>query len=125
MHAGPVWDFDYYTYQPYYQDKLINMNAVWNSRIINDPASHPIVKQRWNMHRDQLRAIIDEIDRQYLSIKESAEYNAQLWPLNLNLTPDDNKNKEANMSVEEAVNRIKSYYEHKFNWMDSYINTNF
>ena len=125
MHAGPVWDFDYFTYQPLYKEALINTRAVWNSRIINDPANLPIIKQRWNMHRESLRDIIQEFDKRHLSIKESAEYNAQLWPLNLNITQDDNKNKEADMSVEEAVNRIKSYYEHKFNWMDSYINTYF
>lgn len=119
MHAGPVWDFDYYTFQPYYKDKLINTRAVWNDRIINDPANHPVIKQRWNACRDNLRSIAEEIDRQYQIVKESAEYNWQLWPLNLNVNRDDA------LSIEDAVARMKTYYVDKFNYMDSYINTNF
>ena len=119
MHMGPVWDFDYYTFQPYYKDKLINMNAVWNDRVINDPANHPIIKQRWNACRDQLRTIAEEIDRQYQIVKESAEYNWQLWPSNLNVNRDDA------LSIDDAVARMKTYYINKFNYMDSYINTYF
>lgn len=119
VHAGPVWDFDYFTFQPYYNNWLINMNAVWNDRIINDPATLPVIKERWNASREKYRTIAAEIDRQYESIKESAEYNATLWPLDLNVNRDDA------LSVEEAVARIKGYYETKFEYMDSYINTNF
>ena len=119
IHAGPVWDFDYYTYQPYYKNMLINTNAVWNDRIINDPATHPVIKQRWNACKEQLRSIAEEMDIQYLKVKESAEYNSTLWPLSLNINRDDA------MSVEDAVARMKSYYITKFEYMDNYINTNF
>lgn len=119
MHAGPVWDFDYFTFQPYYNTWLINTNAVWNDRIINDPATHPVIKQRWNAHRESLKSIADEITRQYESIKESAEYNSSLWPLSLNVNRDDA------LSVSDAVARMKEYYVTKFEYMDNYINTNF
>ena len=119
IHAGPVWDFDYFTFQPYYNTMLINTNAVWNDRIINDPATHPVIKQRWNARRDQFKTIAEEIDRQYESIIESAEYNATLWPLSLNVNRDDA------LSIKDAVARMRNYYVTKFEYMDSYINTYF
>ncbi len=112
MHAGPVWDFDYFTFQPYYNYSLINTNAVWNDRIINDPATAPVILARWNESREKYRDIAQEIDRQYESIRESAEYNATLWPLSLNVNRDDA------LSVKDAVARMKGYYETKFNYMD-------
>ena len=115
MHAGPVWDFDYFTFQPLYKEKLINTRAVWNNGIINDPANLPAIKERWMMHREAIRDIIDEFDRQYLAIKESAEYNAAVWPI----TDNRNINKENDMSIEEAVARIKDYYTAKFAYIDS------
>lgn len=119
IHAGPVWDFDYFTFQPYYNTMLINTNAVWNDRIINDPATHPVIKQRWNARRDQFKTIAEEIDRQYESIIESAEYNATLWPLSLNVNRDDA------LSIKDAVARMRNYYVTKFEYMDSFINTYF
>ncbi|MBP3601744.1 MAG: CotH kinase family protein [Alistipes sp.] len=112
MHAGPVWDFDYFTFQPYYNTMLINTNAVWNDRIINDPATMPVIKQRWNANREKFRSIAEEIDRQYEAIKESAEYNSQLWPLSMNINRDDE------LSVKDAVARMKGYYMTKFEYMD-------
>lgn len=119
IHAGPVWNFDYFTFQPYYNTMLINTNAVWNDRIINDPATHPVIKQRWNARRDQFKTIAEEIDRQYESIIESAEYNATLWPLSLNVNRDDA------LSIKDAVARMRNYYVTKFEYMDSFINTYF
>ena len=120
MHAGPVWDFDYFTFQPYYSDDLINVRAVWNSRIIRDPANLSYIKQRWNTHRESIRSIIDEIDRQYSQIKESAEYNSTIWPILPGEKEDPNRDKS--LSLDAAVARIKTYYLDKFNWMDKYIN---
>ena len=119
IYAGPVWDFDYFTFQPRYETMLINTNAVWNDRIINDPANHPIIKQRWNASREKYRSIAEEIDRQYALIKESVEYNSQIWPLSLDV------NKDNSLSIDDAVKRIKDYYVNKFNYMDNYINSYF
>lgn len=113
MHAGPVWDFDYFTFQPYYNTWLINTNAVWNDRIINDPNNRAVIKARWMENRDRYRTIAQEIDRQYEAIRESAEYNATIWPLSMNVNRDDA------LSVKDAVARIKGYYETKFNYMDT------
>ena len=114
MYAGPVWDFDYFTYQPYYNTMLINTNAVWNDRIINDPNNAAKILERWNQSREDYKDIENEILRQYELIKESAEYNAKIWSP---LTREPNK--EENMSVEEIVSKIHGFYKAHFDYMDS------
>ena len=126
FHAGPVWDFDYYTYQPYYNNMLINTNAVWNDRIINDPNNRAAIKARWEESREKYRTIAAEIDRQYERIRESAEYNASLWPIDpLYYVPNINKdpNREKDLTVVQSVERMKGFYEKHFEYMDSYINS--
>lgn len=123
FHAGPVWDFDYYTFQPYYNTMLINTNAVWNDRIINDPNNRAAIKARWMDSCEKYRIIPEEIDRQYTLIKESAEYDAKLWPVDpayyINGTKDPNREKD--LTVEQSVARMKEFYEAHFEYMDSYI----
>lgn len=119
IHAGPVWDFDYYTYKMTYKQMLINTTAVWNSRIINDPANFKRIKERWMAQRDQYRTIIEEIDRQYDLIRESVKYNEIIWPMDAQL--DGWGNKEINLTIDQIVASMKQYYEIKFNYMDSYM----
>ena len=123
FHQGPVWDFDYFTYQPFYNTKIINMHAVWSDRILLDPNNAAAIKARWAAARDNYRTIAEEIDRQYALIKESVEYNATIWPLNVGANPDDNANRDSDMSVKEAVARMKGFYETHFQYMDSFIST--
>ncbi len=114
MYAGPVWDFDYFTYQPYYNTMLINTTAVWNDRIICDPNNIAKIRERWNQSRAAYQDIENEIVRQYELIKESAEYNAKLWSP---LTREPNK--EEIMSVEQIVDKIRGFYKAHFAYMDS------
>ncbi len=126
IHAGPVWDFDYFTFHPAYKNMLINTNAVWNNRIINDPSNRAAIKARWMASRDKYQAILAEIDRQYALVKESAEYDAQLWPVDpLFYIPNINQdpNREKDLTVQQSVERMRTYYQTKFEYMDSYFST--
>ena len=128
IHAGPVWDFDYYTFQSAYRKQLINTNAVWNNRIINDPSNRSAIKARWMESRAKYQTILEEIDRQYALVKESAEYNATLWPVDplfyvyvsYSQTYVD-PNREKDLTVEQSVDNIKTYYNRKFQYMESYF----
>ena len=126
IHAGPVWDFDYFTFHPYYKNMLINTNAVWNNRIINDPANRAAIKARWMASRSKYETILEEIDRQYALVKESAEYDAVMWPIDpLFYVPNINQdpNREKDLTVDQSVERMKTYYKAKFEYMDSYFST--
>ena len=126
IHAGPVWDFDYFTFHPTYRKSLINTNAVWNNRIINDPSNRAAIKARWMASRAKYEAILEEIDRQYALVKESAEYDAKLWPVDpLFYIPNINQdpNREKDLTVQQSVERMRTYYKTKFEYIDSYIST--
>lgn len=114
MHAGPVWDFDYFTFQPYYNTMLINMNAVWNDRIINDPNNQQRIIERWNNARVQYQDIENEIRRQWELVKESAEYNSKIWEP-LSRYP----NYDQKYSVQKAADVMLEYYKTHFAYMDS------
>jgi hypothetical protein len=114
MHAGPVWDFDYFTFQPYYNTMLINMNAVWNDRIINDPNNQQRIIERWNDARIRYQDIENEILRQWELVKESAEYNSKIWEP-LSRYP----NYDQKYSVQKAVDVMLEYYKTHFAYMDS------
>lgn len=116
MHAGPVWDFDYFTFQPYYNTMLINMNAVWNDRIINDPNNQQRIVERWNNARLQYQDIENEILKQWNLVKESAAYNSQIWEP-LSRYP----NYDQKYSVQKAVDVMLEYYRTHFAYMDSLL----
>jgi hypothetical protein len=67
-------------------------------------------------NRDKYLSILEEIDRQYALIKESVEYNDKIWPLDEQ--SDKYANKERAMTVDQVVDKIKSYYQKKFSYMD-------
>ena len=72
---------------------------------------------------EKYETIIDEIDRQYAIVKESAEYDATLWPI-LDIYLDrygNDPNREKKLTVEQSVENMKTYYQAKFQYMDSYF----
>ena len=69
--------------------------------------------------REQYRTIPEEIDRQYAIIRESVQYNDIIWPMDAQL--DNWGNKEISLTVDEIVASMKEYYEIKFNYMDTTI----
>ncbi len=141
FHAGPVWDFDYFTFHPYYNNRLIfDEWTVWSNPILFDSGTETIsgithygipnkvaaIKARWNESREKYRTIIDEIDRQYALVKESAEYNAKMWPIDpVFYVPGKtyDPNREHDLTVDQSVARMKEFYQTHFEFMDDYINS--
>ena len=139
FHAGPVWDFDYFTFHPYYNKRLIfDEWTVWSNPILFDSGTETIsgithygipnkvaaIKARWNESREKYRTIIDEIDRQYALVKESAEYNAKMWPIDpVFYVPgrDYDPNREHDLTVDQSVARMKEFYQTHFEFLDNYI----
>lgn len=139
FHAGPVWDFDYFTFHPYYSTKLIiDQWTLWYDPILFNSGIDPIlgdahygipnkvaeIKARWNESREKYRTIPEEIDRQYALVKESAEYDAQLWPIDpIFYVPGKpyDPNREFDLTVEQSVARMKEFYKEHFEFFDNYI----
>ncbi|MCF0172685.1 MAG: CotH kinase family protein, partial [Bacteroidales bacterium] len=45
--AGPVWDFDWSTFNPVEQQTFVNRGALWYSRLTRDPVFNDIVTEEW------------------------------------------------------------------------------
>ena len=139
FHAGPVWDFDYFTFHPYYNNRLIfDEWTLWSNPILFDSGTETIsgithyglpnkvteIKARWNESREKYRTITEEIDRQYALVKESAEYDAQLWPIDpVFYVPGKtyDPNREHDLTVDQSVARMKEFYVAHFEFIDNYI----
>ncbi len=112
--AGPVWDFDYWTFVP--EERFCMKHGIWYSRLFEDPYFVTLVKQKWNSSQPVFESIVSEIDNTALKIKNSEKANFKMWPLT------DNINEDAEMTFEEAVNHMKKTYLNRISWMDEAIN---
>lgn len=119
LKAGPVWDFDYATYGPfyyYYRKGPSNTSIWWFARLHEDPAIMQLRKERYNTLRPSLIKALDEIERVRKYIKKSAEENSRLWPID-----QYDINKDEKKSFDEAVTLLRNNLQGQFEWMDNNI----
>ena len=113
--AGPCWDFDWgvLSFNTTPGDKrLINRNAIWYSRLFEDPAFKQKVKVRFYELLPELEKIPDYMDECEALLAKSAELNFAMW------NPADDKvsnggkiiNGDENLSFHDAVTRLKSNF---------------
>ena len=114
LKAGPVWDFDWGTFvgSSYYHTK----SAVYYGRLFSDPTFVTRVKELWSLRKSGFDSIINTIATKASELENSAVLNIALWPLT-----NQTVNGDEQMSYEDAVNRMKSAYTNKLNWLDSRI----
>lgn len=113
LFAGPLWDFDYGTFRG--SSVWINKEAIYYDALFKNDTFVAKVKERWEEVKASLSTLPDYIDAKYLSIKESAEINGKLWPINQNVNGDEK------MSIDDAVERMKERYSQRVQWMDAQI----
>lgn len=120
MYAGPVWDFDWATFQTqqteYTNGPLIIKGAIWYDRLFQYPEFVARVKERWAKCKPLLEAIPTEfIDVNADKIRESAEANSNLWPISSGVNTD------YRMSFTAAVAAMRSFYINRIAEMDRAI----
>ncbi|MBQ9410262.1 MAG: CotH kinase family protein [Bacteroidales bacterium] len=113
--AGPCWDFDWgvLTFDTTGGDyRLINRNAIWYSRLFQDPAFLQKTRDRIQELLPQLNTIPDYIDECKALLKESAALNFQMWNPAEDAVSNGGKiiNGDERMTFDQAVERIKSNY---------------
>ena len=113
--AGPCWDFDWgvLTFDTTGGDyRLINRNAIWYSRLFQDPAFLQKTRDRIQELLPQLNTIPDYIDECAALLEESAKLNFQMWDPSEDASQNGGKiiNGDENMTFDEAVERIKNNY---------------
>jgi len=115
--AGPCWDFDWgvlsYNTSPHARTDLVNGNAIWYSRLREDPAFEAKLKARFNELLPQLQTIPAYMDECEKLLTESAKLNFAMW----NPAEDASQNGgyiingDENMTFHNAVSRLKSIYQ--------------
>ncbi|MBR4826848.1 MAG: CotH kinase family protein [Bacteroidales bacterium] len=121
--AGPCWDFDWgvlsYTANPGAQTGLICKNALWYSRLFEDPEFAAKVKARFNELLPQLQTIPSYIDECEARLRESAELNFQMWDPSQDATMNGGRiiNGDERMSYSDAVKRIRKIYQERLKIM--------
>lgn len=116
LKAGPMWDFDFYTFIPSSANSLQIGMYLYYPQLFMDASFKAMVKERWAMWKSKLETIPEYIDQQKELLRNSDKMNIKMWPIYVS------ENGDENMNFEDAVNRLKESYKNKLNFLDSYIN---
>ena len=114
LHAGPVWDFDWDTYNP--DRKVFALNkSIWFKYFLDDPVFVERMKEKWVEELTDFITIPDYIDLRSVHISSVAKANFHQWPITQTVNGDEN------MSWEDAVQRMKTTYIDRVNRLNSVI----
>lgn len=116
LKAGPVWDYDWATFRPN-GEGLINASDMWYDALFRNPVFVQRMKERWKQCKADVEQVERFIDETGDAIRESAEYNARLWPLN----SWDNVNEDGYLGFDDAVARLKQAFRQKIELNDKAI----
>lgn len=111
MKAGPVWDFDWYTFIPDC-DWWSCKTTIWYKNLLRDPLYKARVKKKWRDSLPDFESVVDFIDATAAEIHDSAIENCKQWPI------DQEINFDENLSWEDAVARLRAAYIQRLKWMD-------
>ena len=98
--AGPVWDFDWYTFIPGVKG-LKNKRTLFYGSLLNNDMFKARLKQRWAELKPAFTSLSVYVDEQAAIIRSSEAVNHQLWPIWQRINGDEE------LSFQEAVDRLK------------------
>lgn len=107
LYAGPVWDFDYRTFNPDY--KYFNVKStLWYTYLFKYPEFKSAARLRWN----ELESTFKEID-QYIvetaeKVRESNDVNIKMWPITTSTV-----NGDESMTYDDAIERMRGAYRYR------------
>ena len=114
---GPAWDFDYHTFIPDRTHMWAGAkNTIYYPALLKDPAFKKRLVERWDAQKDAFRGLTAHLDSMADYIRLSEEYNHKMWPINTN-----SENGDENMTFQQALDRMKSAFVAKWEWMDAHI----
>lgn len=129
MIAGPVWDFDWGTFNPEISNSYSDFNIsallslkeddaemfqfLYYPKLFKDDAFRSILKSRWLVLKPVFETEIPEFIssmEDYLQASESL--NSELWPITSTVNGDEN------LSFHNAINRLQSAFLDALNGID-------
>ena len=116
MYAGPLWDFDWYTFQRN-TSGLFLPNAIYFGQLMKDESFKTALKARWAELKVQWADIPDYIQRKADEIKKSEAINWSMWPCT-----SSSVNQDERLSFDQAIARMKSAFTARMSVLDTAIN---
>lgn len=125
--AGPLWDFDLttfqgstrefmqYDYEVDLSDPAHTNRNLWYKRLFSDPVFRARAKERWEGYKGAFEAVGDFIDEEKTALEASAARNWALWTIGAGA------NRDESLEWEDAVERLRTNYFIRLNWLDSRI----
>ena len=100
MIAGPVWDFDWYTYQPSTSGLSVSQ-SIYFDELFKIPAVQTRLKERWNELRPKFLEVDSYIAAKAEEIRKSDAINNSMWPCTSTVNGDQS------MSFDNAIARMR------------------
>lgn len=125
MKAGPLWDFDWgslsYFANPEAKGNLFCTQAIWYSRLCQDPDFRAMAKSRWAELRPKFLAIGDNFDKYEKSLAKSAKLNFMMWDPRLDVFVNGGFfiNGDEGLTFTAAVARAKAIYLDRIQTIDT------
>ena len=116
MYAGPLWDFDWYTFQPSVSGLFIP-NSIYFKELFKYPAFVAALKARWAELKPLWSTIPDYIDAKAAQIKKSETINWSMWPCSSSYVNGDER-----LTFDAAITRMKNAYSARMKTLDTAIN---
>lgn len=115
LKAGPVWDFDWNTFQN--STHFCTKEAIWYPQLFKDPVFVYKVKARWDVFKPSFEQIITLMKDMRNKLTISAELNDEMWSL---LTVES-INGDEHLTYYDAVERMITNYQNRLKWLDRQI----
>lgn len=115
MYAGPVWDFDWYTYIPG-ENWLGIKKSLWYSRLLSNATFKARLKERWTTLKPAFETLPDYIDEQADLIRNAEAANHAMWPCE-----SSGVNGDEALSFQDAVDRMKQALENRIDILSKQI----
>lgn len=116
MYAGPLWDFDWYTFQPSVSGLFIP-NSIYFKELFKDANFKAALKARWAELKPAWSTIPDYIDARAAEIRKSEAINWSMWPCSSSYVNGDER-----MTFDVAITRMKNAFSARIKTLDTAIN---
>lgn len=116
LNAGPVWDFDYATFN-IEKNGISNRNSAIFKKLISKKAFKIVLKENWESYKPDFEGIFSFIDSLADYTSAANNRNVERWPVNLKQDHVGDEDK----SFEEAIDMLKKDLRKRIDELDTLI----
>ena len=109
MKAGPIWDFDWNTFDPLANDFVTNKNYIWYNQLVNRKTFLKKLDSNWNTYKSNFLELTNYID----SLSNYVEKSSIINDKKCNRT-NNNSDSFENGSYKDAISLLKQSYLKRF-----------